>query len=100
MAAAIDNQPGFTPLDQLGQGYYGLGGTQNFNYTGQPNPNPPQTGFSPTSMSPFLLNAFPRISQNPAFSSLFQTRGGPQNSNYADAVPAYDAASHPPNPPA
>src|SRR6267154_1734248 len=62
MAALMDNGTGYgTPLNQIGQ----------------PNPNPPQAGFSAPGLSPFWQNTFQRISQNPAFSSLFQGRGGP-----------------------
>src|SRR5258706_220303 len=43
------------------------------NQLGQPNPNPPQAGFSAPGLSPF----WQQISQNPAFSSLFQRGGGP-----------------------
>src|SRR5258707_9469457 len=66
-------------LDQIGQGYA----------------NPPQTGFSATGMSPMWQN----ILQNPAFASLRQAAGNPQNSNYAGIFPS-DAAGPPPNPPA
>jgi hypothetical protein len=64
MATLLDNGAAGTPLGQIGQGY-----------AGQPNLNQLQTGFSAT--SPFWQNAFARISQNPAFSSLSAGQSNP-----------------------